>query len=495
MSDLTITKKNEVYLKIECEPHIKYELNDEFTFEVPNNRFMPQYRNKWWDGKIHLFNIQTGELYVGLLDKLISFCAQYNYTFDIVENKFYGYPGEVNKLISKEGISDYLKTITKYDVRDYQVQGIYEALKYNRKLILSPTASGKSLMIYCIVKYYVSLGKNIIIIVPTTSLVEQIFKDFKDYGFNSEKYCHRVYGGTERESDKQVTISTWQSIYKLDKTYFKNFDVVIGDECHLFKSKSLLSIMNKLHDTKYRFGFTGTLDGSNTHKLVLEGIFGPVYKLIKTDELIHKGFLSKLKIKVLLLDHNDNKFESYEEEIKYLIENRRRNNFIKNLSVDLKGNTLILYSRVLTHGQPIYELINSQVDHNRKVFFIHGGVDTDERELVRAITEKENNAIIIASYGTFSTGINIKKLHNIIFASPSKSRIRVLQSLGRVLRKSETKTHATLYDIADKITYKGKHNYTLNHLTDRIKIYSEENFDYEINTIDFKNNGRILCSN
>ena len=495
MSDLTIAKKNEVYLKIECEPHIKYELNDEFTFEVPNNRFMPQYRNKYWDGKIHLFSIQTGELYVGLLDKLISFCDRYHYTFEIHKNKFYGYPGEVNKLISKEGVSDYVKSITKYDVRDYQVQGIYEALRYNRKLIVSPTASGKSLMIYCIIKYYVSLEKNIIIIVPTTSLVEQIFKDFKDYGFNSEKYCHKIYGGGEKTTDKQVTISTWQAIYQLDKSYFKNFDVVIGDECHLFKSKSLLSIMNKLHDTKYRFGFTGTLDGSNTHKLVLEGIFGPTYKLIKTDELINKGFLSKLKIKVLLLDHDDNKFNSYEDEIKYLVDNTRRNKFIKNLAISQNGNTLILYSRVLTHGQPIYELINNEVSGNRKVFFIHGGVDAEERELVRAITEKENNAIIIASYGTFSTGINIKNLHNIIFASPSKSRIRVLQSLGRGLRKSDSKTHATLYDIADKIVCKQRNNYTLNHLTDRIKIYSEENFDYEIITINFKSNGRLLCSN
>jgi len=145
-----------------------------------------------------------------------------------------------------------------------------------------------------------------------------------------------------------------------------------------------------------------------------------------------------------------------------------------------------LFSRVSTHGEPLYDLINKNIGDNRKIFFIHGGVDTEERELVRKIAEEESNAIIVASYGTFSTGINIKNLHNIIFSSPSKSRIRNLQSIGRVLRKSKEKVSATLYDIADDITNKSKRNYTLNHLVERIKIYNEENFNYEIVTIDFK---------
>jgi superfamily II DNA or RNA helicase len=287
-------------------------------------------------------------------------------------------------------------------------------------------------------------------------------------------------------SNKPVVISTWQSIYKLEKPFFDRFDVVIGDEAHQFKSKSLVSIMSKLHDAKYRFGFTGTLDGTQTHKLVLEGLFGATYKLIKTDELIKKGYLSKLDIKVLLLKHEPQKFEVYEDEVQYLISHNKRNKFIKNLTLDLKGNTLVLFNRVATHGEPLYEVINKDKSDNRKVFFIHGGVDTEERELVRKIAEDESNAIIVASYGTFSTGINIKNLHNIIFASPSKSRIRNLQSIGRVLRKSKEKVSATLYDIADDTTYNSKRNYTLNHLVERIKIYNEENFNYEIITVNLK---------
>jgi len=486
MSDLIISKKNEIYLKVECESHIMYELSDQFTFDVPGAKFMPQFRSKHWDGKIRLFNTQTGEIYIGLLDKLISFCDNHNYKFEFKENKYYGLPGEMDNSISMEGVKDYMKSICSHEPRDYQIQGVYDALKYQRKLLLSPTASGKSLMIYSVVRYFVERGMNVLLVVPTTSLVEQMYKDFEDYGWNAEEYCHRVYGGSERVSDKHVTISTWQSIYKLDKIYFKDFNVVIGDEAHQFKSKSLISIMSKLHDAKYRFGFTGTLDGSQTHKLVLEGLFGPTYKLIKTDELIKKGYLSKLNIKVLLLKHEGQKFNDYEEEVQYLITNNSRNKFIKNLTLDLKGNTLVLFNRVSTHGEPLYELINKDKGENRKVFFIHGGVDTEERELVRKITEEESDAIIVASYGTFSTGINIRNLHNIVFASPSKSRIRNLQSIGRVLRKGKEKVSATLYDIADDITSNSKRNYTLNHLVERIKIYNEENFDYEIITINLK---------
>jgi superfamily II DNA or RNA helicase len=486
MSHLIISKKNEVYLYIKAEPHIYYELADQFTFEVPNAKFSPQYRNKYWDGKIRLFNTQTGEIYIGLLDRIIRFCEDHEYTYEFADNKFYGLPFEINDGISKEGVKDYMTAISRHAPRDYQVEGVYDALRHNRKLLISPTASGKSLMIYSVVRYYVERQQNILIVVPTTSLVEQMYKDFADYGWDVGSYCHKIYAGKERETDSQVIITTWQSIYKLPKQYFARFNVVVGDEAHQFKSKSLISIMTKLCDAKYRFGFTGTLDGSQTHKWVLEGLFGPSYKIINTDELMKKGHLAKLDIKILLLKHPPNRFEVFEDEVQYIINHQKRNNFIKNLTLDLKGNTLVLFSRVEGHGQPLYDLINTSKVDDRHVFFIHGGVETDERERVREITEKESNAIIVASYGTFSTGINIRNLHNVVFASPSKSRIRNLQSIGRVLRKGENKVKATLYDIADDISYKSRKNYTLNHLIERIKIYNEENFNYDIVNIPLK---------
>jgi len=487
MSHLIVSKKNEVYLQVEAEPHVYYEIRDAFQFEVPNAKFSPSYKNRWWDGIIYLFNVNTKEIYVGLLDKLIQFCKDHDYTYEFQDNKFYGLPFEINENISLEGVKDYVKSISKYEPRDYQVQGIYQALRYNRKVIVSPTASGKSLMIYSLVRYYASKENNILIIVPTTSLVSQLFKDFVDYGWDAENHCHMIYSGKEKDDPKEVYISTWQSLYKMPKKYFEKFNVVICDECHSAKAKSLVSIISKMCDAKYRFGFTGTLDGIEVNKLVLEGLFGPSYKIIRTDELMKKGHVAKLDINILLLKHSPNKFDTFEDEVQYIINHEKRNKFIKNLALDLKGNTLILFSRVEGHGQPLYDLINNGAADNRKVFFIHGGVDTEERELVREITERENNAIIVASYGTFSTGINIRNLHNVIFASPSKSRIRNLQSIGRVLRKGDNKVKATLYDIADDISYKTRRNYTLNHLVERIKIYTEENFNYEIINIPLKN--------
>ena len=486
MTNVIIRKSNEVFLQIKAEPHIEYELRDHFTFEVEGAKFMPQYRKRNWNGEIHLYDLRSKKIYVGLLDKIVSFCERHGYTYKFEDNDYYGPPFEVNSSISIEGVKDYIKSITKIKPRDYQIEGVCDCLKHNRRLLVSPTASGKSLMIYSLVRYYVHKGMKILLVVPTTSLVEQMYKDFIEYGWDVKNHCHRIYSGREVTNTNEVTITTWQSVFRMEKSFFKDYDVIIGDEAHLFKSKSLVNIMTKLEHAKYRFGFTGTLDGTQTHKWVLEGLFGPSYKVTKTEELMKQGHLSQLDIQCLVLKHPPKKFETYEDELQYLITHEQRNKFITNLALDLKGNTLILYSRVETHGAIIYDKINKIKHTNRKVFFVHGGVDAEQRESIREITENERNAIIVASYGTFSTGINIKRLHNVIFASPSKSRVRNLQSIGRVLRKGKGKVKATLYDIGDDCTYNSRKNYTLNHLIERIKIYNEENFNYEIITIQIK---------
>ena len=479
-SNVIIQKKNEVYLKVECEPHVGHELADQFTFEVPQAKFMSAYKKRFWDGKIKLFSPGTGEIYVGLLPYITSFCEERGYEIIHRDNEHYGLPSEVDEFVTPEGIGDWIKTLhLPHKVRDYQYKGIYEALRHRRKLLLSPTGSGKSLMIYALTRFWELKKLKTLIVVPTTSLVEQMYKDFKDYGWDVKTHCHRVRGGINPDSDKDVIITTWQSVYKLPKIYFEQFGAIIGDEAHLFKAKSLTSIMNKLYDCKYRVGFTGTFDGTETNRLVLEGVFGTVNKVTKTETLIKDGHLSKFQIKVLILKHKRKPFDTYQEEMDYLVEHENRNKFIRNLVCDLSGNTLVLFNYVERHGMPLHELINSKVGDNRKVFLVHGGIDTEDRELARQIAETTTDSIIVASYGTFSTGINIRNLHNVVFASPSKSKIRNLQSIGRVLRKGDHKTKATLYDIADDISKGRNRNYTLNHLVERVKIYNEENFDYE----------------
>jgi superfamily II DNA or RNA helicase len=487
MTHLTVKKKNEVYITIHSnEEYVHRELADYFTFEVPEAKFLKRNpRYKYWDGTIRLYSPATGDLYHGLLDHLQVWAAEKQYIVEYEKNDWYGDLSQDNKLVSLPAVKQYMKKISKIEPRDYQYNAVYEALKYNRKLLLSPTGSGKSLMIYSIVRYYAATAKKILIVVPTTSLVEQMVNDFISYGWSADNFVHKIYSGKDKNTDKPIIISTWQSIYKFPKRYFDDIDCVIGDEAHLFKSKSLTGIMTKLHNAKYRFGFTGTLDGSKTHKWVLEGLFGKCEQVTKTDDLIKGGYLSKFRIKVLLCKHAPQHFETYQDEIEYLVEHKGRNNLIKNLVKDIDGNTLVLFNYVEKHGTPLYELINSNVDSARKVFFVHGGTDVEDREEVRKLTESESNAIIVASYGTFSTGINIKRLHNIIFASPSKSRIRNLQSIGRVLRKGEGKDIATLYDIADDI---GGQNYTLKHLNERVNIYNTENFKYEVIRVNLRAN-------
>jgi len=488
-----ITKKNDVFLQVNTEPSVARALADFFTFEVPGAKFMPAYRNRIWDGKIRLFSPTTGELYVGLLPYLEKYLKDYEENYTISEDL------QDEKRIEREVLDGFIRGLRlrsrgkSIRPRDYQVDAVEYGIRKHRALLLSPTASGKSLIIYIIVRYYELLLKEqendkILILVPTTSLVEQMYSDFIDYGW-LDAYLQRVYSGHDRNVSKRVVISTWQSLYKMPTKYFEQFGCVIGDEAHLFKAKSLTSILTKLHMCKYRFGLTGTLDGMQTHRLVLEGLFGALNKVITTKELIDKKTLSDFRIRALVLTYPESECKlvkdmNYQDEIDYIVTLPKRNEFIRDLTLQLKGNTLVLFQFVEKHGSVLHDMIKNSTD--RRVFYVFGGTDTQTREDIRAITENEKDAIIVASYGTFSTGINIRNLHNIIFSSPSKSRIRTLQSIGRGLRKSEGKTTATLFDISDDFTYKSKRNFTINHFMERINIYNEEQFDYEIKRIKMK---------
>ena len=482
---MIISKKNEVHLVIETEPSIGRELSDFFTFEVPGARFMPQYKSRVWDGKIRLFNQINGELYVGLLPYIEEFAKRNDIEIEYKEGVKDERPIQgVDRFIGRVSPKSNGKTL---EIRDYQMDAILHAIRNNRSLLLSPTASGKSLIIYILSVWYAAqTEKNVLILVPTTSLVEQMHSDFIDYGFK-ESMMQKIYQGHSKNITKPITISTWQSLYKMPKKWFDQFACLLGDEVHIFKSKSLTGIMNKMVNCKYRHGFTGTLDGTQTHRLVLEGLFGSVNKVTSSKELMDAGTLAKLKVECIVLTYPeaDCKFmkdQGYQDEVDLIVRDERRNKFIVDLTKHLTGNTLVLFQFVEKHGSILYDMINKSLD-DRKVFYVYGGTDTQTREDIRAITEKENNAIIVASYGTFSTGINIRNLHNIVFSSPSKSRIRVLQSIGRGLRVGDNKDTATLFDISDDFTYKSRQNFTLRHFMERINIYNEEEFDYDIKKI------------
>ena len=492
MRTLILEKKNDVHLSVDADEDVRRDLGEYFTFSVPGFKFMPQYRSRHWDGKIRLFSYATGQIYTGLYPYILNWCDENNVSVvDKTDIK--------DADVDDKKIDQFIEALKiPFTVRDYQKEAFAYSLRKHRCLLLSPTASGKSLIIYLMVRFNlircVDKNDKILIVVPTTSLVEQLYKDFKDYGWNSSAHVHRIYQGHEKHSDKRVYISTWQSIYKMPKKWFEEFGCVIGDEAHLFKAVSLTKILTKLENCKYRIGLTGTLDDSKTHKLVLEGLFGAVNKVISTKTLQDNKQLADLKIYCLVLQHDNMskdflKDKSYQEEMDFLVSNEIRNKYIRNLCLSLEGNSLCLFQYVEKHGTILKKLIEDK-NENKKVFFVYGGVDTEERERIRAITEKSDNSIIIASYGPFSTGINIRNLHNIVFSSPSKSRIRNLQSIGRGLRLKDNNSNATLYDISDDLTYQGKENYTLSHFKERINIYNEEGFDYEVHQVELRNGNK-----
>lgn len=484
MCDVKIEKVNNIYAQIDADDGILQEMSDFFTFSTPGYQFSPAFKSKHWDGKIRLMNLKTKQIYVGLIGYVKKFCKDNAYTFEILDEDKEVYPVDTKNLANALSLP--------LEPRDYQYLASSYGLTKKRTVLVSPTASGKSLIIYMMIRHLLNTGKKRgLLIVPTINLVTQMHSDFKSYstnnGWDVDKYCQKIYGGESKIPDTDLIISTWQSIYDMPKKYFTQFDFIIGDEAHTFKAKSLTSIMTKLINCDVRVGTTGTLDDSKVNKLVLEGLFGPVFKVISTKELIDRKQLADFKIKCLILKYPEEvckaiKGFTYPDEMNFIVSHEGRNNFIRDLSINLNGNSLILFTYVEKHGKILYDLLTEKAKV-RKIFFIHGGVEAEEREAVRHITEKENDAIIVASYGTFSTGVNIRNLHNIIFASPTKSKIRSLQSIGRGLRLGDNKTAATLYDIADDLRYGPYTNFTLKHYEERVKIYSEEKFTFTTTSI------------
>ncbi len=462
MERVTVRKVDEVFMQVNCDDSLARDLYDFFSFTVPNAKFMPSYKNKFWDGKVRLFSLKTKKIYIGLLPYVDEFCRERGFDFGGIEDV-------IGKKTDAKDLEEFAKSLNLPLVpRDYQLDAFLTAIKYGRQLLLSPTASGKSLIIYLLARYY---NKKTVIIVPTTSLVEQMTKDFEDYGYDKE-IC-KIYSG-QPVFDSDITVTTWQSFSKAPKNVLESFDVVIGDEAHLFKAQTLKGILEKMKNTAVRIGTTGTLDGSEVHRLQLEGLFGPVKKVISSYQLMEEGTIANLEIDCVILRHTKQKKMTYQEEMDYLVSSPERNQFITNLVSSLKGNTLVLFQYVEKHGEVLYPMLDGRVED---LHYVYGGTDTEDRETVREVVEKSNNSVILASYGTFSTGVNIKKIDNVVFASPSKSRIRNLQSIGRGLRKTEGKEKMRLFDIADDLQCE---NYTLNHLRERINIYNEEQFSYEI---------------
>ena len=485
---IVVGKLNESFLQISCEKHIAYELNEYFSFKVPNAQFHPKFKAKIWDGKIRLFNINTGKMYFGLYPYLKEWAQKHSYEIktDIVEatgnnvdyDSCYNFMNDLQPLVKGKKIIP----------RDYQIESFYHCVKSERSLLLSPTSSGKSLVIYSLLRWHQQFLDNdkILILVPTTNLVTQMYNDFKDYSskseWNVEDQCHIIYSGREKEAEQQIYISTWQSLFRLGAPYFKKFGMVIGDEAHLCNAQSLKGILEKMTTCRYRFGTTGTITDSKTNKLVLEGLFGKTYTAVTSKQLMDDKHISDLRIDCLVLKYSDAERQSltqstYREEIDFVVQHKKRNEFIRDLALLRKGNVLILFNYVEKHGKVLYNMLEKKRKKDRNIFFIAGETSVEDRERIRNLAEVKNS-IIVASSGVLSTGVNIKNLQTLIFAHPYKAKIRNLQSIGRVLRLDDKDNKAILFDIVDDLSWKAHQNYGIKHWKERVNTYLAEQFDY-----------------
>jgi superfamily II DNA or RNA helicase len=485
---ITVQPVNNSYIRILTDPSIFEELYDYFSFDIQiwqrslkSGKMIPKTVPK------HLLEKRTQFLPAGLYKHLLAFAKDRNYQI-----KGADLPAENHALIDTQNCISKLQLwangryITAYD---HQIDAITKALRYRRRTLLSSTSSGKSLIAYCISRFLEEKDLKGLVIVPTINLVNQMVSDFIDYstknGWVANQHIHKIFSGKEKYTDKPIVVSTWQSIYDIDDPeWYEQFDYVIGDEAHGFDAKCLGKLMNQLVNARYRIGMTGSLKDGKVHELSVIGHFGPTVQVITNKEAMDKGISAKAKIKSLILKYNDDdrKFVSsldYTGEIDWLIGNKYRNNFIANLSLSLKKNNLILFRFVKKHGQKLYDIIQQRAN-GRSVYFVHGATDDEDRETIRQIVETENDAIIIASTGVFSTGVSIRNLHAIIFGAPTKSKVKVLQSIGRGLRLNDNKTECELFDIVDDLNYNGDSNYALEHFLYRKKLYEREQFDEKV---------------
>lgn len=491
MTDVYLEYVNEVHCRVSADAGIIMEMSEHFTHFKENYKFDPKFKNKVWDGKIRLLNRMTCYIYRGLALRVKKWCDANGYTFSFDDRFMYDNVSvnEVNEHLDSLNLPDWL------DRREYQVEAIVKCLRTKRRLLLSPTSSGKSFMIYAIATWY---KLKTLIIVPTTGLVRQMESDFRSYGFTGT--IHTSEDGLLKDNHikADMVITTWQSIdngkRRVSKDWFDQFGVVFGDEAHGAKAATMIKIMSSMEHTQYRFGTTGTLDNNTLNQLTIEGLFGPPHTTTTTRELIDEGYASDIKIKCIVLRYPEEvrkefnklnpqtkKRKTYPEEIDFLVNNEMRNKFIKNLILSLEKNKLVFF-RLKDHGGILYDMLK---DH-ANVFYIDGGVK--DRETIRHAIEDEENAVLIASLGTTSTGVSINRLKHMIAAHPSKAKIKLLQSIGRMLRMHEEKAEggAILYDLVDDLSRGNNKNFSLRHFEERAKIYDAEKFDYKIYNVGLK---------
>lgn len=494
MADVLITKLNESAVEIDASEDILHNIYTMFSEYVAGFQFAPTYKARRWDGKIHLFNMKTQSLPIGLMGTLTKFFEKTGTTYELTGFRYDEFKEELNEEEYKAIIADNMKNC-EFTIRDYQDKAVRAALENHRGILLSCTSSGKSLMLFNIIKTILKKNfKKVLLIVPNIMLVDQMYDDFADYGWeNIEENVERLGGGHEACFDKPVLISTWQSLQNKEDDFFEQFDGVFVDETHGVRGDVLTKIIKLCTNARMKIGTTGTLPTDKADNLKIKAVLGDVIFELKSKELIDLGVLTKIKIANMILKYPDefikkHKGRNYNEEVRMVESYENRNIAFKKIldHTDKTHNILVLMNHI-KHIKDIKEWCEKNYP-DRKVSIITGEVKATDRSEIRTNIENEEGTILLASFQTCSTGINMPKLHEVVLYSNSKSKIKVLQSIGRGLRKHKTKNQIILYDLVDDLSYKTKtgkvvENYLVKHWHERMTYYKEQEFPTITTTI------------
>jgi superfamily II DNA or RNA helicase len=493
VTQIIATKIDEAKFKVSADSGVAQEISEFFAFRPPGYQWHPAFKCRAWDGYVRMFQPLRPVLPTGLISYLKRFCEEREY--ELIEREF-----DPTHPVSTEAVQKFCASLRptargkEIEHHDYQIEAIRLGIEHRRAVLVSPTASGKSLIIYSIVRWLLDSGacEKVLLIVPTINLVTQMKTDFTEYSqinkWDVEANVHKIMGGMEKRTDKPVVISTWQSIYELPADWFRQFDCVIPDEAHTAKAKSLTRIMECLVNAHHRIGTTGTLDDSIINRLVLIGHMGDVHQVITTRELMDDGRVADLQLIQLRLDYDEAARKSlrgadYQTELDFVIDCRARTRKIARLVRSLEGNTLVVFN-YKRHGKMLFESIRDEISsEGRNSYHLDGSVNGEERERIRLTVNGEKNCALTASFGVFQLGVNVPNLRNLIFASPIKGKIRNLQSIGRVIRKSDDGSPATLFDIVDDLSTKEREAYCVKHAQARMEAYVSEKFKMKFASI------------
>lgn len=497
--DIEVKFLNTSHVQIQAEANIVYELRDYFSFQPPGYQYQNKYKYGGWNGYIYLMDY-NGKLPYGLAYLVSKFAESRGYSIwvdpkihqqeDITQEDF-------DKWVDEHPVFSGNDQITPHW---YQKESIFHGIKNRRAVLNLPTSAGKSLIQGMITRWCLEhYSGKVLLIVPTTALVDQMINDFVDYRLFPREAMLGIRSGTAKNSNALIYVSTWQSAAKMPAEWFQQFMCLMVDECHLSTGLSIKKIIDTMDQCIFKFGLSGSLKEGRSNLMQYIGAFGKVFKPVDTRRLMDDGQVTNLKINTIFLRYKEEEIKKlkgadYQTEIKYVTSHTRRNAWILKLALKLarekNENTFVMF-RYKEHGKWMYEQLSKVYDN---VVLINGDTGIDDRNEMKKIAESTKGLIVIGSIGVLSTGISIKNLHHIIFAHPCKSAVVVKQSIGRVLRKHGSKALATVWDIVDNLatlakskTTKNKYsatNYGMKHAMERVRIYNEERFDYAIKQVE-----------